>query len=209
MLPNTGRAGWWRKVRFPSSLQGYISEIRGYVYFAAALFTISVITGYLYAHFVPEKSGEFFSTFQQVMAQRFGGMESEFMALAIFMNNLIATFMMLFLGLFFGFLPGIGLVINGLILGVVAYMVKQKSAFLLLSIIPHGIFEIPVFLVSAAIGLRLGHQVARTLFGGVNVGIQKDLKKGVYFYLTWGVPFLLIAAFVETYISLRVAHLFM
>jgi stage II sporulation protein M len=184
-------------------------DISGYIYFSAILFTVSVITGYLYAYFAPEKSGEVFSTFQQVMAQRFGGMQSEFIVLAIFLNNLTATFMMLVFGLFFGILPGVGLVFNGLILGVVAYMVKKKSVFLLFSIIPHGIFEIPVFLVSAAIGLRLGHQVARKLVGGSEEAIQRELKKGVYFYLRWGVPFLFVAAFIETYISLRIAHFFM
>lgn len=195
-------------MEFPSSLREYLSEIKGYIYLSAAIFSVSVVTGYLYAQFLPEKASEFFSTLQQVMAHRFGGMESGFMVLAIFVNNLIATSMMLVLGVFFGFLPSFGLVVNGIILGVVGYVVKKESVLLLFSIIPHGIFEIPVFLVSAAIGLRLGHQAVRKLFQGNEIRVLEELRRGVYFYVRWGVPFLLVAAFIEAFISIRIANLF-
>jgi stage II sporulation protein M len=195
-------------VELHSSFQSYVREIKGYIYLSAALFTVSVITGYLYAHFVPEKSMEFFSDLQKVMVRRFAGMEAGGMAFAIFINNIFATFIILVFGLAFGFLPGMGLVVNGLLLGVVAYMVKKKSILLLFSIIPHGIFEIPVFLMSAAIGLRLGHQVIRKLMGAGEVRLLEELKKGLYFYFKWGVPFLFVAAFIESFLSLRLAHFF-
>lgn len=191
----------------PRSLRDYLWEIRGYIYLSAVLFTASVMGGYLYALLLPERAEEVFTTLQRLMAQKFGGMESRFMALAIFTNNLFATFLMLIFGLFFGLLPGAGLIFNGVILGVVSYMVKKESILLLFSIIPHGVFEIPVFLGSAAIGLRLGHQVMKKVFGG-EAEISEDLRKGLYFYFRWGVPFLLVAAIVEAYLSIRIAQYF-
>ena len=193
-------------MKLPRPVRDYLWEIRGYVYLSAFLFGASVAGGYLYALLLPERAEAVFSTFQQVIAQRFGGMESGFIALAIFTNNLFATFIMLIFGLFFGFLPGAGLIFNGVILGVVSYMVMKESFLLLVSIIPHGVFEIPVFLVSAAIGLRLGHQVMRKVFLGGDARISEELKRGLYFYFRWGVPLLLAAAVIETYVSLRIAH---
>lgn len=194
-------------MKLNSPLLNYLSDIRRYIYISAVMFTASVVTGYSYAYFVPEKSIEFFSTLQQVMAQRFGGMDAGFMALTIFMNNFLATFIMLVTGIFFGLLPGMGLILNGFILGVVAYIVTKKSVFMMVTIIPHGVFEIPVFLVSAAMGLRLGHQVVRKFLQNKDAGVLEELRKGLYFYFRWGVPFLFVAAFIEAYLSLRLVYL--
>lgn len=204
---STARVGWWRKVDV-LSLRGYLSKIRVYIVFSTFMFVLSVVAGFLYAHYVPERSTEYFSTLKQVMAHKFGGLGSSFMLFAIFFNNLMVTLIMLVFGLFFGFMPGIGIVVNGLLLGVVTYFIGKESVFILFSIIPHGIFEIPVFLISAAIGLRLGHLMVRKLFGDSSVNLSEELREGIYFYLKWGVPILFLAAFLEVYVSLRIAHIF-
>lgn len=72
-----------------------------------------------------------------------------------------------------GHVPGIGprrhsLVVvssNGFLLGIVGYDAVEKAGilFLLAGILPHGTIELPVVLVSIAIGFRLGYLLAFTL----------------------------------------------
>jgi stage II sporulation protein M len=184
----------------------YLVAIKSYVIASATLFLAFLLLGYLYAYLSPERAGEFFSALQSVMSQKFGGMSSQSMTLAIFMNNLVASFLVLFFGIGFGLLSVLGVAFNASLLGMVVFVIKERSFFLLFSIFPHGIVELPIFLISAAIGLRLGHETLRKLLRKEDASIARELKRGLFFYITWIVPLLLLAAFIETYISLRIAQ---
>jgi stage II sporulation protein M len=76
----------------------------------------------------------------------------------IFLNNMLASIMAILLGFFFGIFPLFVLVSNGLLLG---YVAADRSGghtilFFLKGIVPHGIIEIPTFILACALGLRLG-----------------------------------------------------
>lgn len=79
----------------------------------------------------------------------------------IFRNNLTVGLLILFLGIFLGLVPLFSAAVNFFILGFL-FAVLLRTGFssgLLLfasSILPHGIFEIPAFLLAAAFGLKLG-----------------------------------------------------
>lgn len=84
---------------------------------------------------------------------------------AIFKNNVRACLTILFLGIVLGILPIISLASNGFLIGfLISYFItmgadgnlftKIGTVFLLL--VPHGIIEIPAFLIAAAFGVRLG-----------------------------------------------------
>lgn len=76
----------------------------------------------------------------------------------ILMNNLLASIMAILFGLFLGLVPLYFLVSNGLMLGyVAANRDKGETMFhLLLGVLPHGILEIPAFILACAVGIRLG-----------------------------------------------------
>lgn len=79
----------------------------------------------------------------------------------IFKNNFTAVLLCLFLGIIFGIIPVLAIGLNFFILGfllAIPFVFADFSQILLvlLSILPHSIFEIPALLIAAALGLRLG-----------------------------------------------------
>lgn len=75
--------------------------------------------------------------------------------------------MFVYLGLFFGILPLMVLLVNGMLLGyVIQYQMEAQSlAYVLKGILPHGILEIPAIIVACAYGLRLGILVIKMIGG--------------------------------------------
>lgn len=83
-------------------------------------------------------------------------------ALLIFKNNLLVGVLSLFLGILFGLLPlltvGVNMFIFGFMLAALVVLGNYQGFFLFaLSIVPHGILELPAFLLAAAFGLKLGY----------------------------------------------------
>jgi stage II sporulation protein M len=120
----------------------------------------------------------------------------------IFLKNFMACIMSVLLGLGFGLLPLLVVVTNGFMLGVVSYNVIQKAGplYLMAGILPHGIIELPVVLVSIAVGFRLGYLVALSIFGE-KADIVKETKMAVHLLVYRIMPLLLLAAFIETFIT--------
>ncbi|MHA6481112.1 stage II sporulation protein M [Paenibacillus sp. strain BS8-2] len=91
------------------------------------------------------------------------------MIVVIFLNNAIKSIMIIFLGAFFGVLPFIFLVVNGMVIGYLVERVSQApdsiSVFDLVvkGLLPHGIIEIPAIIVACAYGIRFGVLVLRLL----------------------------------------------
>jgi len=76
----------------------------------------------------------------------------------------------------------------------------------LAAIIPHGIIELPMVILSVAIGLRLGQQAMYAIMGR-GVRIKDELVKGIYVFMYWIMPMLFVAAMVETFITPLIASL--
>ena len=94
---------------------------------------------------------------------------------------------------------------NGLILGVVSYSIVADYSlpFLLVGIVPHGVLELPAAIVGAGIGLMLGDKVMGNVFRGEKNEIRKETKKAILFIIKFLVPIILIAAFIEIFVTSR------
>ncbi len=91
------------------------------------------------------------------------------MFVAILINNLVAATLVLLSGFIpFLFLPGLGIVINAVGMGILTSVLVHKGAalgnVLLFGLAPHGIFEIPAFLYACTLGLGLTIWLARVIF---------------------------------------------
>jgi len=190
-----------------NSFWGYLAEIRPHLLVSGALYLAALAMGYGYAFLYPEKAQGVFEALRGMIAQRITDPSALSMTYAIFRNNLLASFIIMSAGLGLGVLSVTGIMFNGVLLGMVVYVVKSESVLLLFAILPHGIIELPIFLISAAIGLRLGQEVLNKLRRKGEPSIIKELKKGLIFYLRWVVPLLLLAALIEATISMRIAQL--
>jgi stage II sporulation protein M len=98
--------------------------------------------------------------------------------------------------------PLLVVISNGFLLGVVAYGVLNKEGFpfLLAGILPHGIIELPTVLVSIAIGFRLGYLLAIALLGE-KPDLVGETRTAIHILIHLIMPLLLLAAFIETFIT--------
>lgn len=81
--------------------------------------------------------------------------------LAIFQRNFLASLLTIGLGVAHRYLTMFILILNGIILGVILYAVLFFNLdifkFIFLTL-PHGVFEIPAFLLSGSLGIRLSQK---------------------------------------------------
>jgi stage II sporulation protein M len=130
------------------------------------------------------------------------GMSRWQMMAFIFLNNAVKGLAMLLLGLAFGVVPFIFLVINGLITGLVVRWVEGLGGMglAMAALLPHGVIEIPALLLAAALGFRIGGEAFRRLTRRpAQVGQQ--LRAGLKLFLVVVAPALLVAAAVETFVT--------
>jgi len=145
--------------------------MKHYIIAAACVFVLGIILGYT-------DSGAYQSLLQAQIDQLQGMADiikqSDHQQLSLFshilLNNLLASILSILLGLFFGIFPLYFLVSNGLLLGFVATDRSGGQTFLyfLKGIVPHGIFEIPAFILACALGLRLGFLMLESIGGLFN-----------------------------------------
>ncbi len=122
--------------------------------------------------------------------------------LMIFLKNLLACAVSVFLGLGLGIMPLIVIISNGFLLGVVSYEVIEKNGlpYLVAGILPHGFIELPTVMLSTALGFRLGYLLAISLLGE-KANLAGEIKISMTFFLRWIIPLLFVAAFIETFIT--------
>lgn len=128
--------------------------------------------------------------------------------LFIFFNNAIKSVLVIYAGIFFGILPIIFLLINGMVLGFVVHTTMNYGAsffdIVVKGLLPHGIIEIPVIIIACAFGLRFGGLTVRSLaqLGGdkraVIAGRWKEFMKMTLTASFWVVILLLAAAIIES-----------
>ncbi|TAN38812.1 MAG: stage II sporulation protein M [Candidatus Methanoperedens sp.] len=181
----------------------YIYSSRKYFLASAGIFIFSFVIGLLISAKNPEASenllGLLKETFGSITSlEPFGRM------LEIFKNNVRNSFMALLFGLGFGIVPFVFVAINGIVLGILVefFLKKQGTFFVIAAILPHGIIELPMVIMSVGIGFRLGHVAyLSTRHQKTTHELLNELKQGVIFYFKIVVPLLLLAALVESYIT--------
>lgn len=137
------------------------------------------------------------------MKDYLGGIQFSFWG--IFLNNLSAA-LLLFLGGFLLCIPSVfTFFFNFLALGAAYQMTRSTigtKAFLL-SVLPHGIFEIPAIMTAFVLGIALGYAVVRALFFKKGKELPPAIKRLSILFLILVLPLLIIAAFVEVNLTLK------
>ena len=93
--------------------------------------------------------------------------------------------MALIFGLGFGIIPFFFVAVNGIVLGILVefFIKKQGVIFVIAAILPHGIIELPMVIMSVGIGFRLGHAAYfSTKHQKTMQELLIELKQGVIFY---------------------------
>lgn len=101
-----------------------------------------------------------------------------------------------------GIFPMFSAFING---GLLGWFAQKEGLIVFLAIVPHGIFELPAFLLSVAIGLRLGREVLKRKS---ERHLKKELGGGLKVFVILILPLLLIAALIESVLIVAILFLF-
>lgn len=134
----------------------------------------------------------------------------------IFFNNAIKSVLVIYAGIFFGILPVIFLVINGMVIGFLVHITTDNGASLfdivVKGLLPHGIIEIPVIIIACAFGLKFGGLASRSLIevgSAKRQGLGKQWEAFLRRTLTascWVIILLFIAAIIESTITFSIVR---
>ncbi len=182
-------------------IKKYLFQLKPYILFAGVIFTVATLLGYFIAQNFP---GEIEQILEEVKKE-LGPLQdaSSFeLFLIIFKQNVFALLSSIILGIFFGIVPCLSVFANGLVLGIITFEVLKEFSWeiLLAGILPHGIIEIPVLIVSVAIGMKIGKTVLERVFKKRG-NIKKELKKAFKFFFYVLLPLLFLAALIESFIT--------
>jgi len=179
----------------------YLESSRKYILIMTGIFIISVIAGLL----ASLKDLGLSENYLDMLKQSFGWIKDlnpVGIMLVIFLNNALKSLLSIVLGVGFGIIPVIFVGGNGIILGLVANQVSREQGTLLVlaAILPHGILEIPMILISSGLGLRLGYLMYRSIMGE-KTDMRFELMQSLRIYMRIIMPLLFVSAFVETFVT--------
>ena len=123
----------------------------------------------------------------------------------ILLHNVSASLLLLASGLLYGVIPVLAAGSNGFVLGVLFREVAATTGYAkaALSVVPHGIFEIPALLFTASYGLWLGIMAFRRVRGREEAPLRVQLNHAFERYFAVVFPLLVMAAAIETFLLLR------
>ena len=192
------------------------SEYKNELSLVSALFFVSVLAGILTSTNPPDLILVALDSLTELAESLINGSPRDIF-IAIFINNLVAIITTIIGGLMLGIGPIISSIVNGYVIGVVSGLTILDGQGLLLAIgiVPHGIIEIPVLLISLALGLRLGRLVwttirnssinsSQTLYqrlrGSLTI-VTSEIKRSLYFAWRILLPGIFLAAIIESTIT--------
>ena len=177
--------------------KGYFHSLRYSFLLSLFLFLISVYAGY-------SLSERFPVSMLEMLREIFVGTEEwhPFLLMVfIFLNNSLKCFLVILLGFIFGIVPLLFVAINGFIVGLITFEVEKLIGlpFALAATLPHGVIEIPMVLLSSAIGIRIGYETVNKMRG--KGSIKRELRRGIKFFALRILPLLLLAAIIEAFVT--------
>ena len=126
--------------------------------------------------------------------------------IGIFSNNSLVGLMMMMLG-FTLFLPALIIFFNGVIIGIFLDLIVKLAGLnpkivfgFVVSILPHGIIEIPALIVCAALGIMIGIKIFFKNYMG-KTKRREFIIKLFKIYILILLPAFFLAAFIEVFIT--------
>jgi stage II sporulation protein M len=182
-------------------IKKYLYQLRPYILFAGAIFTGAVFVGYFTAQNFPGEVARILEEIKKELGP-LGDATNFELFLIIFEQNVFALLLSITLGIFLGIIPCFSVFTNGLVLGIITFEMLSKYSWeiLLAGILPHGIIEIPVLIISSAIGIKIGKTVLWKIFKRQG-SVKKEFKQALKFFFNVLLPLLFLAALIEAFIT--------
>ncbi|MDD1667532.1 MAG: stage II sporulation protein M [Methanomicrobiales archaeon] len=174
---------------------------------AIIAFLLTGIAGVIVVRVVPSAGEEFIRIIQEEVVGKVDAQDPVSLSAFIFANNLQACILLFLGGVTVGLLTLFIIASNGVIIGGIMELVREEKGLLYVAaaILPHGIFEIPSFIISGALGFILGAALLAEWQGGGDMAGTAE-RHGRTFLLVV-VPLVAIAALIEAFITPQIIHL--
>lgn len=172
-------------------------HFRRYLFFSVFLFLLFFVLGIVFSVQSSEASIALFEAISRKYS--FAGDYGFFrLFLFIFNNNLIIAFLAILGGFIFGLPTFFILASNGFFIGLVFGVAAGEInlGLIILSLLPHGIFEIPAILFSLSAGFLLGQALFEFAFKKKEFRSKFIFSGRVFVFLVF--PLLFLAAFIES-----------
>jgi len=196
-------------VRIPGPIYfaKYVWDIRLYILAILLIFAAFFAIGYVAVMAVPEVGNTIVSSFKEEVSP-LKELSPGGLMVGIFANNAFKCLLVIVLGVALGIAPILFIVANGLILGIVIAVPMKSTGLLyvLAGVLPHGVIELPMVFISAAIGRKLGADALKALLGK-DVNVVDKLVESLVIFIVWIFPLLFMAAFVETFVTGPILYL--
>ncbi|MDO9549973.1 MAG: stage II sporulation protein M [Methanoregula sp.] len=165
------------------------------------LFCATLTVGWVGTTQNPEIGENLLKLFEKEVAGQIMGDNPFEVCIKLFINN-FETCILLFLGgASFGILTIFIMSLNGIVIGAIMEIIHKDHSwtFIAAALIPHGIFEIPAFLIAGALGILLAQSLISEWYGGADTAA--DAQKLARMFLLYVLPLVAVAACVETFIT--------
>ena len=141
----------------------------------------------------------------QVVGEQYRDLAGGTLFFYILIHNVMASLLLLASGLLYGIVPVLAVGSNGFVLGVLYSQEALVAGYskAAMTVVPHGIFEIPALLFTASYGLWLGIRSIRRIRGKEDDPLRGTVNHAFERYFVVVFPLLVMAAAVETFLILR------
>jgi stage II sporulation protein M len=179
---------------------GYADYVRGLTPFLTLcvfLFLFSLAMGYALGGSLPGSGlDEIQSAFPDISQWGIPGLFA-----FIVVNNVGKGLLFMLLGVFVGIPSLFFIIFNGFIIGWVAYdlAAQYSAAIAVASLAPHGVIEVPLFLISMAMGMGIGYQILNRIRGQGDP--VKELRLALGFFVRRIVVLFIVSGVVEITIT--------
>lgn len=123
------------------------------------------------------------------------------MCIKLFINNFEACILLFLGGASFGILTIFIMSLNGIVIGAIMEIIHTDHSwtFIAAALLPHGIFEIPAFILAGALGILLAQSLTAEWYGGADT--SAEAQKLARIFLLYVLPLVVAAACVEAFIT--------
>lgn len=181
----------------------YVWGLRPLFLLCLFLFAFSLIMGYYLGDSI---SGELLEDLMGALPD-LENLSTPMLLIFIFANNIFKSFLWMVLGVVLSAPPIFFTILNGFLIGWVSYSVSLELGlpFTAAALVPHGVIEVPMMLLSSAAGMGLGYQLINRLRG--RGSIKAEFGKALRLFIWRIAPLLLLAAIIEVTVTPAVVFL--
>ena len=173
-----------------------------WIFIAVLLFGIGIVFGLTAPTGITSLLAEDISALEE-LSDLLASLPLALIALFIFIKNASVLLLSFTLSPLFCLVPILALTVNGWVIAFVSTTIIQEESlgYLLAGLLPHGIFELPAFILGEAAALSFGTMAIVALFRKERRNLLLPNLKQNLRYLMIALALLLPAAIIETYVT--------